>query len=96
MRRALVLIAAICFSQLAAAQTAAGRADSGASTEPQNPADASVSKDMAERRDDKPAEHPKEQDAGAGGTIYATPLPPREPSDKQSEEQKPEESKPPQ
>ena len=110
MRRALLILAAISFSQLAAAQTAAGRADSGASTEPQNPADASVSKDVANQRGDKQAENPgdqpqvqprdralKDQDAGAGatsGTIYATPLPPREPTDKQSEEQKPDENKP--
>ena len=107
MRRALLLIAAISFSQLAAAQTAAGRADSGASTEPQNPADASVSKDVANQRGDKQAENPgdqpqvqprdrafKDQEAGAGGTIYATPLPPREPTDKQAEEQKPDENRP--
>ena len=109
MRRALLLIAAISFSQLAAAQTAAGRADSGASTEPQNPADASVSKDVANQRGDKQSENPgdqpqvqprdralKEQEAGAGagGTVTATPLPPRQPTDKQSEEQRPDENKP--
>ena len=107
MRRALLLIAAISFNQLAAAQTAAGRADSGATTEPQNPADASVSKDVANQRGDKQAENPgdqpqvqprdralKEESAGAGGTVTATPLPPREPTDKQSEEQKPDENKP--
>ena len=100
MRRALLILAAISFSQLAAAQTVAGRADSGTSTEPQSPADASVpkdvakapvSKDVANQGAEKPAEEPKEHSAGAGGTIYATPLPPREPTDKQSEEQKPDE-----
>lgn len=91
MRRALLVLAAISFSQLAAAQTAAGRADSGASTEPQNPADASVSKDVANQRGDKQAEQQgarpqveprdralKEESAGAGAT--ATPLPPRDES----------------
>jgi|SRR5688572_9886410 len=160
MRRALLLLAAISFSQLAAAQTAAGRADSGASTEPQNPADASVARDVANQRGDKQAEQqgsrpevePRERalkdetNAGAGATASplppnpadasvskdvanergdkqsqvqgsqpqveprdralkeeapaspgagatATPLPPREPTDKLSEEQKPDSNK---
>jgi hypothetical protein len=147
MRRALLVLAAISFSQLAAAQTAAGRADSGASTEPQNPADRSVSKDVANQRGDKQAEQPGDRPqveprdralkdgadagatasgdastskdlanqrgdkqgelqgslpqveprdralkegapSGAGGTAT------REPTDKQSEEQKPDENKP--
>ena len=91
MRRALLVVAAISFSQLAAAQTTPGRADSGASTEPQNPADASVSRDVANQRGDKQAEQQgarpqveprdralKEENAGTG--VTATPLPPRDES----------------
>ena len=107
MRRALLVLAAISFSQLAVAQTAAGRADSGASTEPQNPADASVSKGVANQRGDKQAEQqgarpqaePRDRaftenppSPGAGAT--ATPLPQREQTDKQSEEKKPDENTP--
>ena len=103
MRRALLVLAAISFSQLAAAQSAAGRADSGTSTEPQNPADASVSKDLANQRGDKQAEQPGDRPQveprdralkeGAGAGATATPLPPRERTDKQSEEQKPDTNK---
>lgn len=91
MRRALLVLAAISFSQFAAAQSTPGRADSGASTEPQNPADASVSKDVANQRGDKQSEQQgarpqveprdgalKEESAGTG--VTATPLPPRDES----------------
>ena len=76
MRRALLLLAAITFSQLAAAQTAAGRADSGASTEPQNPADASVAKRSSPQVEPREGASKDETNAGAGAT--ATPLPPQE------------------
>jgi hypothetical protein len=91
MRRALLVLAAISFSQLAVAQTTTGRNDSGASTEPQSPADASVSRDVANQRGDKQAEQQgarpqveprdralKEESAGTG--VTATPLPPRDES----------------
>jgi hypothetical protein len=99
--------AVLSFSQLAAAQGSRSSGDAGASTEPRNPADASITKELANDRGDKQAEQqgalpePEPRDralreptnpAANPGAGASAPAPAN--TDKQAEEAKPAQNKP--